>query len=81
MAMIFVPFPRFVLPTHVPLFSGTEGPVDEGLSAVDFLLQQQASAKAMKDCLEDALLLPFLEASMAGLIRRKAIRKVLPACA
>jgi len=49
MAMIFVPFPRFVFPTHVPLFRRTEASVDEEFGPIDGAGEDKAPAESTKD--------------------------------
>lgn len=77
--MIFVPFPRLVFPTHVPLFRGAEASIYEQLRPVNGTRQHQASAQPAQCLLKAAQSHPFLKPAMARLIGGKLLGKILPA--
>jgi len=78
--MSFVPLPRLVFPTDLPLFRPDEGAVHEALGEVEATPLLQVESQGMKNLVQHALLGPLLEAPVAGLVGRVALGQVAPGC-
>jgi len=76
--MILVPLPRFVGPTARPLFCRGEAAIDERLADINAAAFKEVFGQLLNDAFKNPCSHPLLEAPMAGLIRRIALRNVLP---
>ena len=78
MAMILVPLPRLVLPTWRPFFGAGKGAIDERLAEIQPAAGVEIGGERLEHAPERPVADPALKAAMTRLIRRIAIRQVLP---
>jgi hypothetical protein len=72
--MILQPFPRLVGPILEPPFRRGETRVDEAFREVELSAVAQILGEALQDVEEHARPPPLLKSTMAGLLRRIAVR-------
>ena len=70
--MIFVPLPRFVLPTLEPLFWPERSSVDKGFSNIQDTSRLKVQSKGLQNSLQHSRSNPLLKPAMAGLVGRIA---------
>src|SRR5215217_2424841 len=77
-AMIYLPLPRLVFPTHAPFFGNHEGAVYIALPEIYLPALLEIFGQGLEYAAKNSFLDPPLKATMASLVGRVAFRKVLP---
>lgn len=78
--MSFVPLPRLVFPTLPPFFSDHERAVNKAFRQVQPAAHAEVFGEGLQHPLEPPVSHPLLESTVAGLVRCKPVRQVIPSC-